>query len=76
MRRLCTSELLSTKRVLSFRSIREEEVSLFIRSIAASSGIMINLSSKFASLTNDITARAIIGGRSEDQRIFCPPSTT
>ncbi|KAK8943006.1 Cytochrome P450 71D10 [Platanthera zijinensis] len=70
MRRLCTLELLSAKRVLSFRAIREEEISLLIRSISQSSGAAVDVSSKFSSLSNDITARAVIGGRSEDQKIF------
>ncbi|KAK8961413.1 hypothetical protein KSP40_PGU021893 [Platanthera guangdongensis] len=70
MCRLCTSELPSTDRVLSFRSIREEEISLLIRSIAAFSGVLVNLSGKFAGLSNDIMTRAVFGGRNEDQMIY------
>ncbi|PKA62982.1 Cytochrome P450 71D10 [Apostasia shenzhenica] len=70
MRRICTLELLSSKRVRSFRAIREEEVSNLIRYIAAAAGDVVDLSSKFAEVANDITARAVIGGKCSNQRLF------
>ncbi|KAK8943007.1 Premnaspirodiene oxygenase [Platanthera zijinensis] len=70
MRRLCTLELLSTKRVRSFRAVREEEVSHLLGSLAPSSGVAVNLSSKLAEISNNVTARAAIGSRCGDQELF------
>ncbi|PKU80603.1 Cytochrome P450 71D10 [Dendrobium catenatum] len=72
MRRICTMELLSSKRVRSFRAIISQEVSHLMRSInaAASIGVAINLSSEFANLSNNIMAISVVGGRCEDQKLF------
>ncbi|TXG67933.1 hypothetical protein EZV62_009208 [Acer yangbiense] len=70
LRKICTVELLSTRRVQSYQSIREEEVSNLIRSIASNAGLSINLTQLLYSLTNDITARAAFGGKCKDQKAF------
>ncbi|KAL5802244.1 hypothetical protein ACOSQ4_030549 [Xanthoceras sorbifolium] len=70
LRKICTLELLSSKRVQSFRSIREEEVSNVIRSVASNAGLPINFTQILYSLTNDITARAAFGGKCKDQKAF------
>ncbi|CAD5168988.1 unnamed protein product [Musa acuminata subsp. malaccensis] len=72
VRKMSILELLSVKRVLSFRSIREEEVLNFVRSmdLSSNSGSTVNLSSKFALMTNDIAARAIIGRKCKYQKQF------
>ncbi|KAL5802242.1 hypothetical protein ACOSQ4_030547 [Xanthoceras sorbifolium] len=70
LQKICTLELLSSKRVQSFRSIREEEVSNVIRSIASNAGLPINFTQLLYSLTNDITARAAFGGKCKDQKEF------
>lgn len=70
MRKIATLQLLSTKRVQSFRKIREEEVSYFIEDIVGSSGRSINLSKMLYSLSNDITARAAFGDKCRDQKEF------
>ncbi|RWW64835.1 hypothetical protein BHE74_00027906 [Ensete ventricosum] len=72
VRKMSILELLSVRRVQSFRSIREEEVLNFVRSIDASSnsGSTVNLSSKFLLLTNDIAARAILGRKCKYQKQF------
>ena len=54
-------ELLSPKRVQSFRTIREEEVWNLIEGISSSEGLQINFTEKISSLTYGITARAAIG---------------
>ncbi|KAK8919163.1 Cytochrome P450 71D7 [Platanthera zijinensis] len=72
MRRLCLLELFSAKRVQSFRYIREAEISNLIRSIAeaAASGVSVDLSHQLSLLANNITSRAVVGGKTADQKLF------
>lgn len=70
MRKICTMELLSPTRVQSFQSIRTEEVTDFIKSIALSEGSAINLSEKIFSLSYGITARATFGKKTKSQEEF------
>ena len=67
MKKICVVELLSAKRVHSFRSVREEEVWSLIGSINQSHGVSVNLSKRIFSLTNDITSRAAFGKRLKGQ---------
>lgn len=64
--------MLSAKRVRSFKSIREEEVSDFIGSIRAKEGSPINLSRMIFSLGNGIIARVSIGKKCKTQEAFLP----
>ncbi|CAN6286875.1 unnamed protein product [Urochloa humidicola] len=62
LRQLCAAEILSPKRVLSFRHIREDEVALKLEEIrAAGPSAAVNLSVVFHSLTNSIVSRAAFG---------------
>uniref|UniRef100_A0A2P2IPQ7 Premnaspirodiene oxygenase-like n=1 Tax=Rhizophora mucronata TaxID=61149 RepID=A0A2P2IPQ7_RHIMU len=70
LRKLCVLELLSAKRVQSFRSIREEEVSNLISSIASTGELPFNFSRKLFSLTYNIVARASFGQKCKDQEAF------
>lgn len=70
LRRLCSQELLCTKRVRSFQSIREEEVSNLIKCISNNIGSCINLSEKVACMTSSITSRAAFGKICKDQQEF------
>ncbi|KAE8702912.1 Fatty acid reductase 4 [Hibiscus syriacus] len=70
LRKICVTELLSAKRVESFRKVREEEVLNFINSIALSEGSPINLSKKIFSLTYGVTSRAAFSGKSRDLEAF------
>ncbi|KAI5683738.1 hypothetical protein M9H77_04966 [Catharanthus roseus] len=78
LRKICTMELLSTKRVQSFGSIREEETLNMIRSIISlnegennnNNSKVVNLSQKIFSLTYSITSRIAFGKRNKDQERF------
>ncbi|KAE8680265.1 Cytochrome P450 71D10 [Hibiscus syriacus] len=69
-RKVCTLELLSTRRVQSFRSIREEKVSSLVRSIFSSTGSEINLGELLCNLSYNITLRTAIGGRCKQHETF------
>ncbi|XVF71516.1 hypothetical protein PTKIN_Ptkin12aG0044000 [Pterospermum kingtungense] len=69
-RRISMMELLSPSRVQSFRSIREQEVSSLIKTIALNEGSPTNLSEKIFSMTYGITSRAALGDKLEGQEEF------
>ncbi|XP_065879089.1 cytochrome P450 736A117-like [Euphorbia lathyris] len=69
-RAICVLHLLNTKRVKSFRAIREEEVDLLIKKIRDSGLEEVNLSELFASITSDLICRVAFGkkyGRGEEE---------
>ncbi|GAU28372.1 hypothetical protein TSUD_257000 [Trifolium subterraneum] len=70
LRKICIVELLSLKRVQSFRSIREEEVSKLVKSISTCEGSIVNLTDNIFSMTYGITARAVFGKRTKHQQVF------
>ncbi|XP_028755349.1 cytochrome P450 71D10-like [Neltuma alba] len=70
LRKICTLELFTAKRVRSFRYIREEEVSALLGDIRSHEGSVINLSEKIFKTTNSIIARAAFGKKSRDQEAF------
>ncbi|XP_038690091.1 cytochrome P450 71D9-like [Tripterygium wilfordii] len=72
MRKICTMELLSARRVQAMIPIRQKQVKKFVNSIYSKVGSKINLSEMLISLTYEITSRAAFGGRSEDHEIFIP----
>lgn len=64
LRKMSTMSLLSAKQVRFFRSNREQETVNMLRSVASeASASIVNLSAQIMRLTNDITARALIGGK-------------
>ncbi|XP_021834049.1 premnaspirodiene oxygenase-like [Prunus avium] len=70
LRKISMMELLSAKRVRSFRSIREEEVWNLVEFIAASEGHTINLSDKIYTMTNNVVSRAAFGNKCKSQQEF------
>ncbi|CAI9109680.1 OLC1v1009545C1 [Oldenlandia corymbosa var. corymbosa] len=70
MRKIATVELLSARRVQSFRSIREEEVHNLIKSIAAQNGSVFNFSKTLPLVTYSFIAQAAFGKRSEFHEEF------
>jgi hypothetical protein len=70
LRKICIVELLSLKRVESFRSIREEEVSKLVKSISTCEGSFVNFTENLFSMTYGITARAVFGKRTKHQLKF------
>ncbi|KAL9457237.1 hypothetical protein AB3S75_006308 [Citrus x aurantiifolia] len=70
VRKIAALELLSSKRVQSFRSIREEEMWNLVQFISSSQGHAINLGEKFYSMTNDLIARAAFGSKRKDGQNF------
>ncbi|CAL1352723.1 unnamed protein product [Linum trigynum] len=63
MRKICTLELFSAKRVQSFRHVREEEVSNLVAGISrsADAGEPVDLTRMLLTLTSTITSRAAFG---------------
>ncbi|KAL8154160.1 hypothetical protein V2J09_011920 [Rumex salicifolius] len=59
LKSICVMQLLSTKRVLSFRSVREEELELMMNKIKGMP--MVNLSEMFLSLSTDVICRIAFG---------------
>ncbi|KAL0298618.1 UNVERIFIED_CONTAM: Premnaspirodiene oxygenase [Sesamum radiatum] len=70
MRKICTLELLSAKRVESFRPIREEEMSDLCRWIVLQEGSPINLTQKICMTNYEIMARATFGKKTEEHVKF------
>ncbi|KAI3847140.1 hypothetical protein MKW92_009464 [Papaver armeniacum] len=67
MKKIFTLELLSARRVLSFRSLREKEVSKLIQSISLTgAGSQINLGKRIYSLTSDVVCQAAFGHKCEE----------
>ncbi|KAJ1441266.1 Cytochrome P450 [Sesbania bispinosa] len=71
LRKICTLELLSLKRVNSYKPIREEEFSNLVKWIIASErGSPINLTQAVLSSIYTIVSRAAFGKKCKDQEKF------
>lgn len=72
VRKLATLELLTVRRVQSFRAIREEEATMFVESIAerAAQGCSVNLSERVFGVMFDITSRTALNKKGKDQEAF------
>ncbi|KAK1398887.1 Psoralen synthase [Heracleum sosnowskyi] len=65
---MCVLQLLSSKRIQSFRNVRDEEVALLIQRIKDSPSKVINLKNLFATLANNIVCRVALGKKYEGGR--------
>ncbi|KAK6126621.1 hypothetical protein DH2020_039631 [Rehmannia glutinosa] len=73
LRKICTLELLSTKRVQSFRSLRENVFLDLTRWIASQDeGSPVNLTEKLYSSTYDLITRAALGKQTKEQEKLLP----
>ncbi|CAI0374750.1 unnamed protein product [Linum tenue] len=74
MKKLCTTELLSEKRVRSLRPVREEEVGKLMKLIGgeAGGGGAVNLSRLLFAVSNMITSRTAFGTIRELEGSFLP----
>ncbi|EMS54343.1 Cytochrome P450 71D8 [Triticum urartu] len=70
MRKVCVTELLSSKQVRRMESVRAEEMGSLLRSMTVSAGATLNVSQKVAALSNDVVARAVFGGKFSQQEDF------
>ncbi|KAF9667944.1 hypothetical protein SADUNF_Sadunf15G0075700 [Salix dunnii] len=63
MRSICVVQLLSSKRVKLFQSIREEETALLVQNVElfSSRSLQVDLSELFSELTNDVVCRISFG---------------
>ncbi|KAF7046996.1 hypothetical protein CFC21_055978 [Triticum aestivum] len=71
LRKIAVLELLSAPRILSFRVIREEEVTSMLRDIAQATAAArpVELRALISSLVTDITARTVMGDRQFKERV-------
>jgi cytochrome P450 len=69
MRKMCTLELLSHKKINSFTHMREEELDLLIKLLreAANDGTVVDLSAKVATLSADMSCRMVLGKKYMDR---------
>jgi len=72
LRKIAITELLSSRRVLSFRPIREQEVAAMLHACAAaaSGSRPIEMRERLGALVADSTARAVLGTRCKDRDMF------
>ncbi|GJN38913.1 hypothetical protein PR202_gb27994 [Eleusine coracana subsp. coracana] len=72
LRKIAITELLSARRVLSFRPVREQEVSAMLKACAAAAARSepVEMRERLAALVADATARAVLGDRCKDRDVF------
>ncbi|KAL5077393.1 hypothetical protein RYX36_016377 [Vicia faba] len=70
LRKICTLELLSSKRVQSFQPVRGEELTNLIKSIASKEGSPINFTKEVLSTIFIITSRVALGKKCKENQKF------
>ncbi|XP_041991646.1 cytochrome P450 71A8-like [Salvia splendens] len=67
LRSIVVLQMLSNKRVQSYRAIREEEAALVVKKIGEASGnTAVDLSAMFESFSNDVVGRSAFGAKLRD----------
>ncbi|XP_023922777.1 tryptamine 5-hydroxylase [Quercus suber] len=66
-RKICVTELLSSKRVSSYQLVRDEEVNRLLGSLSAQSGSELDLGKMFFALANDVLCRVAFGKRFKEE---------
>ena len=71
VRKMCTQKLLNSHKLNSFKSMRMEEVGLFIEELreAARSGLLVNLTSKLSSLGANMICLTVFGRKYKDKEL-------
>ncbi|WJX46182.1 hypothetical protein P8452_33006 [Trifolium repens] len=67
VRSLSVINLLSNKRVQSYRCVREEETAKMMQSIIQQKNTSVNLTELCSTITNDVTCRVVLGKRYRDE---------
>nr|AIA09038.1 costunolide synthase [Cynara cardunculus var. scolymus] len=67
MKKICTLELLSAKKVRSFSSIREEELRRIGKVLESKSGTPINFTEMTIEMVNNVICKATLGDSCKDQ---------
>ncbi|KAK8521189.1 hypothetical protein V6N12_005100 [Hibiscus sabdariffa] len=77
VKKICVSELLSQKKVQSFRFVREEEITSLINKLRheCSNGSSVNLSQMLLETSFNITCTCIIGKKAKEDGNFADLST-
>lgn len=70
LRKICTQELLSARRVQSFRHIREEESMNLCHWVASRHGSPANLSEKLYLTSYDVVTRAAVKAKTEEREMI------
>ncbi|RLN03045.1 premnaspirodiene oxygenase-like [Panicum miliaceum] len=72
LRRITITKLLSARRVLSFRAVREEEAAAMLRACAAAAAgsRTVDMRERLSALITDTTMRAAMGDRFKDREVF------
>uniref|UniRef100_A0A1W7HBP9 Cytochrome P450 n=1 Tax=Scoparia dulcis TaxID=107240 RepID=A0A1W7HBP9_SCODU len=70
LKKIFIFELLTPKRVQSFRPVREEEITGLCRWIASKEGCVLNLATRVESTMYDIVTRACLGKKTAEATVF------
>ncbi|CAH1448813.1 unnamed protein product [Lactuca virosa] len=67
MKKICTLELLSAKKVRSFSSIREEELRRISKVLESQAGTTVNFTEMTVEMVNNVICKATLGDSCKDQ---------